>query len=193
MSLEVLLIQEDATYNGSIIKPVLEKILDVCGRPNAKIKDLYGPVPKGYDNIKRVLSQRLSIHGVMADLWIFICDSDLKDRSDEFTSLMKQAERHGKTLICCAAEPEVEAWLVAGNLDKLTTSIPWSQLRSNSKFKEEVFRPLLQQHGEAHLKDGGRKTLMKNALRNYTGLCQKCPEIKELEQQVRSFLERTAK
>jgi hypothetical protein len=169
---------------------VLRRIFKECEREQAKIVALPGRPPKGFADARRNLLDRLRMGGVMADLWLFICDSDLQDRAADFNHLIGQAKKQGIILVCCAAEPEIEAWLVAGNLDKLGDmgKVSWSDLRSRRRFKEEVFRPLIKEHGNPRSKDGGREALMKCALSNYKGLCERCPEIRSLEADVRTAL-----
>ena len=42
------------------------------------------------------------------DLWLFTPDAD---KAGELAALEKEAEGKGVRLLCCAAKPEVEAWL----------------------------------------------------------------------------------
>ena len=43
MSLRVLVIPEDPTHNGYILKPIAEMILADVGKPNAKVELLTNP------------------------------------------------------------------------------------------------------------------------------------------------------
>jgi len=187
VSLRVLLVQENTTYNGYIIRPVLETVFARCGRPNFRISPLPGRPPEGYEDAKQALRRSFASKNVMAALWLFVCDSDTQDKSAELAALEKEAQSGGVALICCAAEPEVEAWLVAGHLDKLEGKA-WSELRRHVSFKEEIFEPFLKAHGNSMMRGGGRSDLMKTALQNYSGLCQRCPEIKRLEERISEFL-----
>ena len=93
-------------------------------------------------------------------------------------------------LICCAAVPEVEAWLLAGHQDKWEPDWKWGAMRSDRSIKENYFRPFLERHGQeaARFPDQGRRQLMVAALRNYTGIRQRCPELQGLEISVRAHI-----
>jgi hypothetical protein len=89
-------------------------------------------------------------------------------------------------LFCCAAQPEVEAWLLAGYRDDL--SIPWGDVRQHPRLKEEVFEPFLRQFGDMRSPGGGRERLTRETLANYRVLLSVCPELAELEERLRTFL-----
>jgi hypothetical protein len=89
-------------------------------------------------------------------------------------------------LICCAAKPEVEAWLVAGFREQL--NLRWSEVASHARFKEEVFDPFLRNHGNPRSPGEGREHLMRTGLSNYQGLLAVCPELAELEARLRNYL-----
>jgi hypothetical protein len=93
-------------------------------------------------------------------------------------------------LICCAAVPEVEAWLLAGHEDKWESNWQWGTMQADRSIKENYFYPFLQKHGrdESRYPDQGRKQLMVAALRNYTGIRQRCSEIQTLEARVRMHI-----
>jgi hypothetical protein len=115
------------------------------------------------------------------DLFLFLPDADGKSerRSDLFTNL--EAE-HGPKLICCAAVQEVEAWLLAGHLDKL--SQPWPEVRADVSVKENVFVPFLRNHGDSRQPGEGREALMQETLASYRGLLERCPELAGLQRRV---------
>jgi len=119
----------------------------------------------------------------MDDLWLFLPDAD---RATGLEELTQEAARAGTTLICCAANPEVEAWLLAGHRQQL--AIPWSAVVSHPRLKEDVFKPFLASHGNAAQPGGGRESLMLESLANYRGLLSVCPELAELESKIRRVL-----
>ena len=49
MSFNVLVIPEDPTLNGHILKPLAERLLKDAGKPKAKVKVLDKPRVRGYD------------------------------------------------------------------------------------------------------------------------------------------------
>jgi hypothetical protein len=70
-------IPEDPTYNGYILKPLVERILAECGKPNAKVIVLTNPKADGYERAKALLGEvfeRYKHHDVM----LFLPDADGK-------------------------------------------------------------------------------------------------------------------
>lgn len=189
MSFRVLVIPEDPTYNGYILKPLVERILTECGKPNAKVTVLTNPKADGYEHAKSLLNeifQRYRHHNVL----LFLPDADGKDRSGEFAHLQEKAFAVGVRLICCAAVQEVEVWLLAGHTARLGKS--WADVRADAAVKENVFEPFLREHGDARRAGGGRDLLIQQTLTNYTGLLERCPELKGLQQSICEYIESRA-
>lgn len=186
MSFSALIIPEDPTNNGYILDPLIEHMLAECGKPNAKVEVLRNPKTQGYEHAKAVLLNEVLDRYRHKNLLLFLPDADGKDRAAEFLVMEQSARSIGARLICCAAQQEVEAWLLAGHLEKLT--VPWKNIRADISLKENIFEPFLAQHGDSRRAGGGRDLLMKQALQNYTGLLQRCPELAELEQRIRNAL-----
>ena len=92
--------------------------------------------------------------------------------------------------VCTVLYMEVEAWLLAGHVNKLDR--PWSEVRQDVSVKERVFDGFLAQHGDPRRAGGGRDLLMEETLRNYGGLIQRCPELAELQERIASAIERVS-
>jgi hypothetical protein len=116
------------------------------------------------------------------DLLLFLVDADGHDRTPVFGRLEASAAAQGVRLICCAAVQEIEAWLLAGHVDKLNR--PWSEVRMETSVKENVFLPFLREFGDPRRASGGRDTLMKETLANYQGLLDRCPELADLRNRI---------
>ena len=187
MSFRVLVVPEDPTYNGYILKPIAERMLVECGRARASVEVLTSPRVRGYESAKRLLEEQILDRYAHYDLLLFLSDSDGKDRSADFERLEAIARAKGRVLLCCAAVQEVEAWLLAGHLDKLSKG--WREIREDVAVKEVVFRPFLVQHGDPRRAGGGRDVLMEEALRSYRGILQRCPELAALENRIRAIVE----
>jgi hypothetical protein len=110
-------------------------------------------------------------------------DADGKDRRGEFEALEREAADQGVRLVCCAAQQEVEVWLLAGHRGKLGAG--WHEIRAEVSVKERFFEPFLRENGNQKAAGGGREELMKKTLGNYTALLQLCPELAVLEQRIR--------
>lgn len=186
MSFNVVVIAEDQTYNGYILKPLINRMLRECGKPNANVFVPPDSKAKGYEHVKSLLIEQIIERYRHFDLLLFLPDADGKDRSGEFERLEKQASEKGVKLLCCAAVQEVETWLLAGHLDKLSTN--WKNIRADVSVKENIFASFLAEHGDPRRKGGGRDLLMNTTLQNYTGLLQRCPELELLQERIKLVL-----
>jgi hypothetical protein len=166
VSCRILVIPEDPTYNGAILKPLIERMAAECGKPNARVTVLTNPAIKGIEDLRGRIGEIAGSYAHM-DVLICIVDADGKDRADMFATMKNLATSRGAHLLCCAAVQEVEAWLLAGHIEKLPDS--WSQIRANTSVKEQVFQ---------------RDLLMKTALQNFSGLLARCPELSQLQSEL---------
>jgi len=196
MSLNVLVVPENPTYNGAILKPVCERLFQECGRPRANVEIMANPRTNGYDNAKGLFPHTILDLYWLKHLVLFLPDSDGRDRSTEFARLEAEFEQEAVAiarpirLICCAAVPEVEAWLLAGHQDKWELGWQWGTMRTDRSIKENYFNQFLELHGQdqSRYPDGGRKQLMNEALRNFSAIKQRCPELQELEDRIRAHI-----
>ncbi len=183
MSFRVLVIPEDPTYNGYILKPLVERMLSELGKPNARVVILTNPKLNGYPHAVSAIRGDLVDRYRHFDLWLFLPDAD---RASGLDNLEEEMAQRGVHLFCCAAQPEVEAWLLAGYRDQLGMS--WADAREHRRLKEEVLEPFLAQSGDARSPGGGRERLIRQTLSNYRGLLSVCPELADLESRLRGFL-----
>lgn len=184
MSLRLLVIPEDPTHNGYILKPLVERMLAEVGKPNARVVLLTNPKLGGYEHAVAAIKEELADRYGHFDLWLFLPDAD---QGTDFDALEAAMQRKGVHLLCCAARPEVEAWLLAGHREKL--GIKWSEVATHPYLKEAVFQPFLKEHGEPRSAGEGRESLMRETLANYRGLLEVCPELRQLEAKLRKALE----
>lgn len=182
MSFRVLVIPEDPTNNGYILRPLAERMLAETGRPNARVTILTNPRLNGYDRAVAAIKSELATRYRHFDLWLFMPDAD---RARNLHTLERALHESGVCLRCCAAQPEVEAWLLAGHRERL--GMKWSEVRAHPRLKEEVFAPFLRNHGDARSAGSGREALTRATLSNYQGLLALCPELKELDQRLRGL------
>jgi hypothetical protein len=182
VSLQVLVIPEDQTYNGYILQPIVKRVLSELGKPNARVKVLPDPKLNGYPHAVSAIRGDLVRRYKHVDLWLFLPDAD---RAGDLRWLESELAEQGVRLLCCAAQPEVEAWLLAGHRDKL--SLPWPEVRQHTRLKEAVFEPFLKEYGDRRSPGGGRERLVRETLANYRGLLSVCPELAQLEGRLRAF------
>jgi hypothetical protein len=177
----VLIVPEDPTYNGSILNPLVRRMLETCGKPNAKVVVLANPKASGYEHAKSLLPE-IAERYAHFDILLFLVDADGHNRDAAFAQLEANARQAGVRLLCCAAVQEIEAWLLAGHLDKLETN--WAEIRNEVSVKERFFMPFLQRYGDSRRASGGRDLLMIEALANYGAILQRCPELNDLRERL---------
>ena len=182
--MKVLVIPEDPTYNGYILKPLVERLLRSAGKPGAGVTVLSSPFTHGYDRVKSEMPAIVERYRHM-DLLLFLPDRDGRDLDQELAALEQSAEAAGVKLLACAAVEEVEAWLLAGHVDKLPER--WQVVRGERDLKERHFAPFLQAQGDESVGQG-RARLMRETLANFEGLLARCPELKTLQARLREKL-----
>ena len=185
MSFKVLVIPEDHTYNGAILKPLVEAVVADAGKVAAKVKVLEDPRMQGFDQAVTAIRGVALERYAWMDLWLFMPDAD-RAVAAAMTSLEEGARARGIKLLCCAAQPELEIYASA----PYRTEIPggWPQARRHARFKEIIFPPLLERHGDPRRPAGGRDLMINEAVSNLGLLFQLCPELKELRDRVAEHL-----
>jgi len=186
LSFNVLVVPEDPTNNGYILKPLVARMLAECGKGNANVEVLPNPRTQGYEHAKDLLLSSLLERYRHKHLLLFLVDADGRDRQGEFERLEKAAEAQGVRLLCCAAKEEVEVWLLAGHKQRLR-GLGWQEVRAEISVKERIFEPFLAAYGDSRRAGGGRDLLMKETLGTYGALLQLCPELAELERRLRAL------
>lgn len=181
MSFQVLVIPEDPTHNGYILKPLVTAVLADAGKPNAHVHVLTNPRLNGYDDAVRALSEDLPCRYGFWDLWIFFPDAD-RGSPDALKALESNLQSQGVRLYCCAAQPEVEIYACVAHRADL--GAPWSAARASTSFKETYFEPLLQKRGDPRRAGGGRDQLIEASLSPIRTLFQFCPELKSLRDRI---------
>ena len=184
MSYNVLVIPEDPAWNGYILRPLTQALLEDAGKPNAKVRLLENPRVGGYDQAVRAIRGNLHESYGFYDLWLFFPDAD-RATPNAMANLENDLQSRGVRLFCCPAEPEVEIYTcVAYRADLRVT---WADARTNPQMKEEVFEPL-----RMNLRDrrpgGGREQMIRKSLQNLQRLFQLCPETKRLRDRIAADL-----
>jgi len=148
---------------------------------------------QGYAHAKKLLEDRIPRDWWHFELILFIPGADglAGNRKGEFKRLEQLAERRTRPvkLICCAAEQELETRLLSGHPEKLKClGWRWQEIRAEVSVKQTFFRPFLDLYGDPATPSQGRERLMQEALANYDGIKQRCPELQELEDRVRAHI-----
>lgn len=187
MSLRVLVIPEDPTHNGYLLRPLAQAIVSDVGRGTARVHVVTNPRLGGFDAAVRAIREELPSRYGFWDLWLFFPDADRASPA-AMSGLETDLAAQGIRLFTCRAEPEVEIYPCAAYLKVLGR--PWDSVRADRRLKEDVFAPLLRKFGDARRAGGGRDLMMEEALRNRTRLYRLCPELRELRERIAKFLSR---
>ena len=185
MSFRVLVIPEDPTWNGYILTPLAKALLADAGRPAAKVTLLTNPRVRGYDQALSAIRRSLSGGYRFFDLWLFFPDAD-RASADAMLRLEADLDAQGISLFCCPAQPEVEIYACAAFFDDLRGT--WEDARNHPRMKEDVFEPLLAQHGDPRRASGGRDLMIGRSLQNLQMLFRLCPETERLRDRIAAYL-----
>jgi len=186
VSFKVLVVPEDPTLNGHILKPLAEALLGDAGKPNAKVKVLDNPRIQGYAHaVRAIRSDDLHASYAFYDLWLFFPDAD-RAKPDAMEDLEANSRSRGISLLCCPAQPEVEIYACLAFREELDQT--WNTVRNHPRMKEEVFEPLLAKHGHPRRPGRGRDLMIMRSLRNLPRLLQLCPETKHLRDRIAESL-----
>lgn len=185
-----MVIPEDPTYNGHILKPLIERVMTAVGKSQANVVVLTNPSMKGYEDAERRLESVFEKYPHY-NLFLFLPDRDGRaERDKSLNALTMKYQNQRIPFIAKAAVEEVEVWLLAGHKNKLSKN--WSDVRADSSVKESAFQPFLQKHGDAS-PGNGRERLMKETLKNFSGLKRSCPELEELTNEINQLINDAAK
>ena len=64
----------------------------------------------------------------------------------------------------------------------------WEDARNHPRMKEDVFEPLLAQHGDPRRASGGRDLMIGRSLQNLQMLFRLCPETERLRDRIAAYL-----
>jgi hypothetical protein len=201
MSLNVLILPEDATYDKDVLKPIVGALLGHLGRPQAKVR-----VHSGFGGLGDALkwecvSKVLDQYRGMVDLFVLVVDRDGDaHRAQALARLEARATvgegAHPPFLTAQTgffaenAWQEVEVWVLAG-CDDLPTEWSWQDIRAERDSKERYYNAYAARHDpawDARPTDGLRQ-LAAEAARRYDRIRRLCFEdVGRLEQRIGDWL-----
>jgi hypothetical protein len=185
VSFKVLVIPEDHTHNGAILKPLVEAVMADAGRPSSNVRVLDNPRVQGFDQAVAAMRGELVDRYRWMDLWLFMPDAD-RAVPAAMQALEAAAAAKGVKLLCCPAQPQLEIFASVPYRQEL--GLGWELARQHLRFKEDLFAPLLAKHGDARRPSGGRDLMIDAALGNLPLLFQLCPELRVLRDRVAAHL-----
>lgn len=179
MSFNVLVIPEDFTKDEHILKPLVEHILEDCGR-KAQVQVCRDPNFQGVqaalnlDRLREVIARY-----PMVQLFILFVDRDgkpgRKQRTDEIERTFSvELEPEARRFLAEVAWQEVEVFILAGLT--LPSYWKWNEIRSDANVKDTFFKKLVLLSGMSKHPHEGRKKLMAESISNWRRIKSRCPE-----------------
>jgi hypothetical protein len=182
MSFKVLVVPEDHTNNGYILKPLIEAILADAGKPKANVVVLTSPRINGFSQAKAAIKGELQDKYGYYDLWLFIPDAD-EATPGAMQALEDELAEENIKLLCSPAQPEVEIYACIAHRDQLGAS--WQTVRDERDMKEKFFDPLIATYGNPRAAGSGRTEFIKASLTPRSALYQLCPELATLRDRIK--------
>lgn len=178
MSFNVLVIPEDFTKDEQILKPLVERILEDCGR-KAQVQVCRNPNFQGVQTALKfdALREVIALYP-MVQLFILIVDRDgiagRKQRTDEIEKILSDEVKLKKQFLAEVAWQEVEVFILAGL--KLPLHWRWGEIRADADVKNTFFKEIVRIRGTARYPHEGRKKLMAESISNWQRIKNRCPE-----------------
>lgn len=180
MSFNVLVIPEDFTKDEHILKPLVERILEDCGK-KPTVEVCRDPNFQGVhaalklDSLRRQVIERYP----MVHLFVLFVDRDgqpgRKQRTDEIeTTLSAELKSSGRRFLAEVAWQEVEVFILAG-LD-LPGNWKWSEIRADAAVKDTFFKQIVDLRSTSKYPHEGRKKLMAESISNWQRIKSRCRE-----------------
>jgi hypothetical protein len=192
MSIKVSLACEDHTLDQYVVRPVIKALLTNLGRPNARIHVITNPRIRGFENLKAQACSILETYGPISALVIFVIDADGQDgldgrpdRKQQFLNSLSVCPNNDKALVVVARQ-ELEVWALWGSRSRI--DVQWADVVQERDPKERFFDSLVTSL-DRKVPGYGRQRLIAASLRGgWPSLCSGCPEIRQLEHEVREKL-----
>lgn len=182
--MKVLIIPEDPTNDGFILKPVVEQIFAGLGK-SPWVDVLSSPRLRGVTQaMDSSILARIVAARPMIDLFLVLVDRDGDDRRPGLAQ-QRETKHKGRLFVCLAIE-EIEVWMLAVHRKKLKVS--WSEVRSEIHPKERFAWPFLAAFAPKVEIGAGQAEAMRELGTRWKGVLQCCPELKELQQRIEKWL-----
>lgn len=194
MSLNVLVILEDFRKDQYVLKPIIEKMVEVIGhRPRVRVcqDPLLGGVGEAlkWDRIVEIIDR----YRGMTRVFLLLGDRDGETvRRAKLDTIERRAATElsgtNRVFLGEGAWQEIEVWVLAG-LKDLPKDWVWTEVRAERNPKERYFLPYTERRGLSDAVYEGRDTLSREAATNYARIRQLCPEdVGRLEERLRAAL-----
>lgn len=180
MSYNVLVIPEDPTKDGAILKPLVEKMMAELGRPQATVEVCRDPSFGGISqclDVARLKSEVVEVYA-MVNLFLLIVDRDGQaGRAQSLASVETKLRAElgaGQQFFAENAWQEVEVFILAGH--DLPKEWSWADIRADADVKNTYFAEFARAKKTGDQPHEGRKKLMAEAIKNWTRIKSRCRE-----------------
>lgn len=183
--MKLLIIPEDQTLDGFIIKPVVEAICSELSM-TARVDVLPEPRLRGADDaLDRELIAEIVDQNPMTDLFLLVVDQDC-NRARNVERAEDREQEHAGKLMACVAIQEIEVWLLALHRDRIEAR--WTEIRADCDPKERWAEPLLETLGAGGPGRGRKKAMeaLPGQLRSLLGVCAELGVLRDRLDQWRS-------
>lgn len=184
--MRVLIIPEDPTLDQYVLKPVVERIFADLGRP-ARVEVLRDPHLSGVDQaLDEGMVAGIVEDNRMIDLFLLMVDRDC-DRMNNTARSGARRQEHAERIVVGLAWQEVEVWPLAIHRAEVLT--PFREVRAHCDPKEAFWDPFVVHKGWLGEVGKGRKKAMRNLGSAWSGVLKGCPEIAELKEELKRWVE----
>ncbi len=189
MSFSVLVIPEDPTKDQYILAPLFTALMAAVGKQNARVRVMTDPATQGVDQVLDAEFLRAVVRRYpMVDMFVLALDRDGKSgREASIRHHAEGARAHlpsGSAFLGTCAHQEVEVWCLAG-VQGLPREWRWADVRAEPHAKERYYEPYAAQRGLLDAPGDGREQLGREAAGRYRSIINRCPELSDLEAEVR--------
>ena len=171
-----------------MLKPIVAALMDSAGK-KAKVRVCCDPLLGGVSQAMKWsrLHDIIRRYEGMIDLFLLCVDRDGEEhRREALTKLETRAKEVlpvTKYFLAENAWQELEVWVLAGHKN-LPSKWSWQTIREERDPKEIYFMPYSKSRNLLNEPGEGRKTLGREAARQFDRIAQLCPEVSELQQRV---------
>jgi hypothetical protein len=192
--MNVLIIPEEEANDRFILKPLFEAMLKRLGKKDARVK-VHAPDPAGWEGVKQWRQIRQILEdSSLVELFILCVDRDSHETRKQILSELEERanqdlEYPRRCFVAVQAWQEIEVWALARINWRLKRKWTWQAIRGERDSKEHYFEPVARDRGLLDQPGQGRKVLGQEAARNYAKVRQNCPEVRELEERIRQWID----
>jgi hypothetical protein len=151
--------------------------MNICGKPNAKVRVCVDPLLGGVSEAMKPerLEEIFQRYDGMIDIYVLCVDRDAVQTRDRALENLENRFSDGRRrFFCVAAREELETWLLAGQ--DLPADWRWPDIRKERDVKEAYFLPFAKMKGIEFSPGQGRRLLGQSLRAQINRVIQRCPD-----------------